>query len=280
MKKYKASNLSDQYFWQENFDDYSRNQAVDYDNKIKKYPFNTYLYDTLLKNILKDTLPKTSLKILDAGGGTGKWTNYFLEQGHNVTILDISKSMLSIAKNNINSKYKSNVTFYNGSIVELPYKNNTFDLVFSDRNPISHCGNKALSHTAIKECFRVLKSDGYFIGSVLNKNRKVAQLIEEMEIDDAIKLYQTGDFTRSKNQITHYYTIDEIKNELKKNHIYDYKLIPTTVFSEFIKNAWLLDEIVLNDLLNLELMANNDPEITNYGVRIHIIAKKGDKNGI
>lgn len=276
MKKNKASNLSNQYFWKENFDDYSIDQAFAYDKKINEYPFNYYLYDTLIKSILNTTLNGTHLNILDAGGGTGKWTKYFLEQGHKVTLLDISKSMLSVAEKNIDEKYKANVEFQNGSIIKLPYKNDTFDLVFSDRNPLSHCGNASSSHAALKECFRVLKNGGIFIGSVLNKNRKIAQLVEEMEIENAINLYKTGDFLRGKDQITHYYTLSEIKNELKTNGISNYKLIPTTAFAEFIKNAWLLDEIVLNDLLTLEKITNNDSEIINYGIRIHIIAKKGE----
>ncbi len=65
-------------------------------------------------------------KVLDIGCGTGNHTARFIERGCKVTGVDLSLSMLEIAK----EKFPSN-TFVHSSVYALPFPEDYFDVVFS-----------------------------------------------------------------------------------------------------------------------------------------------------
>jgi S-adenosylmethionine-dependent methyltransferase len=84
------------------------NKAGDqsFDTLADKFEKNIYgstkgqLRHELLVHHLENqlNLHDRALQVLDAGGGTGIMTEYFLNQGHNVTLSDISIDVLDIAK--------------------------------------------------------------------------------------------------------------------------------------------------------------------------------------
>ena len=98
-------------------------------------------------------------KVLDLGCGTGIYTKIMKRSGAKVYGLDISQSMLDIAKREVKG-----VEFRIGSAYRLPYKPNTFDLVLSAL-VIEHLTDTG---RAFKEVNRVLKKDGTFIFSLHN----------------------------------------------------------------------------------------------------------------
>jgi ubiquinone/menaquinone biosynthesis C-methylase UbiE len=87
----KSSKKSDQYFWKENFETFQELEAVRYHEGVTKYPFSTSLYDRLMEKLLEPIFAVPGrLNILDAGGGTGKWSVYFAKKGHGVTLMDVA----------------------------------------------------------------------------------------------------------------------------------------------------------------------------------------------
>jgi ubiquinone/menaquinone biosynthesis C-methylase UbiE len=276
MSEIKSSRLSNQYFWKENFESFQGEEALKYHYGVTEYPFNLNLYDKLMEKILDPILSvKIPMHILDAGGGTGKWAVYFAQRGHQVTLMDVAVPMLEVAKKVVEVEgLAQKVTIEQGDIVNLPYNDESFDFVFSDRNPISHCGGREDSYKAIGELYRVLKLDGILVGCVLNRMRKVAQMVMELDLDRALRLTNEGNIQRGENEITHYYMLDELKNVLNETGFKDVKIYPTTVFTELLPTAWVLDEIPLEKLLKLEVMARGIHELASYGVRFHFVARK------
>lgn len=276
MSKYSSTNKSNQYVWKENFEEFRDEEALNYHFGVTQYPFNLNLYDKLMEKFLEPIISSPApLQILDAGGGTGKWSVYFAKRGHKVTLMDVALPMLEVAGRVMEEEgLTNNVIVEQGDIVHLHYSDSSFDAVFSDRNPISHCGKKDDSYQAFNELYRVLKPGGYVIGSVLNRMRKVAQMAMELDLDRALRLAEQGDIQRAENEYTHYYMLDELKACLANTGFTNIRIYPTTVFTELIPTAWLLDEIPLAKLLQLELKARELPELASYGVRFHFLARK------
>ena len=89
--------------------------------------------------------------ILEVGSGTGYWLNLLNQVSANVFGLDYSLGMLKQAQ-----KQPATLKLANGSAIQIPHKDNIFDLVYAV-DAIHHFGD----HKAfIAEAFRVLKPGG------------------------------------------------------------------------------------------------------------------------
>ena len=89
--------------------------------------------------------------ILEVGSGTGYWLNLLHPVTANIFGLDYSLGMLKQAQ-----RQPAPLKLANGSAVKIPYKDNTFDLVYVV-DAIHHFGDHK---TFINEAFRVLKPGG------------------------------------------------------------------------------------------------------------------------
>lgn len=91
--------------------------------KLRKYA-HMQQYKTILKHI------KPGMKVLDAGCGEGVLSFMLLEKGAIVTGCDISKPNIAKCKE-YSKKLGENITFLIGDSENLPFENNSFDLVVS-----------------------------------------------------------------------------------------------------------------------------------------------------
>jgi len=185
----------EQKYWDNS---YWQNQLIE-----KKFDFLNLLWIEKYALFL-DTLPKG--KVLDLGCGIGQYTKYFLEKGHEVISADISiKALQELKKSIPHAKIKQL-----DMSKPLPFKNQTFDIVFA--NLSIHYFNKETTEKLLKEIKRILKKDGYFIGSV--NSSKTFQFIR----GTAIKLeenyyYDNGITVRlwDKKQFDTFFTCFHIK---------------------------------------------------------------------
>jgi ubiquinone/menaquinone biosynthesis C-methylase UbiE len=121
--------------------------------------------DFVTRSNLLHSLSNLQIKnILDAGGGTGRWAIFLAEQGYEVTIIDASPDLLEIARQKIEEK-KLSIRIVEGNIEQIPFEENTFDLVFAEGGVISLTPNP---NKMLKEFKRVLKSGGYVWLDYLN----------------------------------------------------------------------------------------------------------------
>jgi ubiquinone/menaquinone biosynthesis C-methylase UbiE len=128
-------------------------------------------------NLLKKRIPFNFFKnknVLDAGCGGGRYSNAIKTLGaKNVTGVDFGELGLRIAKKNY-SKVK-NLKFQKENILNLSFKKNSFDVVFS--NGVIH--HSTSLERGIKEIFRVCKKGGYIwlylysVGGVFWYSRKL-----------------------------------------------------------------------------------------------------------
>ena len=112
---------------------------------------------------------KPGMKILDAGGGPGRYTIDLAKQGYHMTLLDISDKELDVARRKIKQyhvdKFVDSVDL--GSITELPYKDNSFDMVLCLGGPLSHLRTESDRKKAIQELVRVAKPGAKIFMSVM-----------------------------------------------------------------------------------------------------------------
>lgn len=136
--------------------------AQHWDLLASKYPGRVgyYLKTDSLKQAWLETLAEvvgrdTSLKVLDVGTGPGFLALLFAELRHECTGVDFSREMIKIAREEAEKKGVK-CDFRYGDAEELPFENETFDVV----------ANRHLLWTltrpgkAVREWMRVLKPGG------------------------------------------------------------------------------------------------------------------------
>ncbi len=104
---------------------------------------------------LARNLPGPSLKVLDAGCGTGAMGLLFAGMGHEVTGIDLSEGMMAKARGKADAENLS-IELMTGDAEHLPFHGESFDVVVN-RHLVW-----TLPHpeVALKEWHRVLKSGG------------------------------------------------------------------------------------------------------------------------
>jgi len=146
-----------------------------FNRAVKSYDYNSKL-QILSGNILlsKTNMPIQAL-ILDAGCGTGWFSKKFINHGHTVIALDISEKMLKKAQ-----KYNMATDYIQGDIENIPLLNNIVDICWSNLSLQWCC---SLS-TAISELFRVTKSGGIIMFSILVDGSLLEMIDAWKKVDD------------------------------------------------------------------------------------------------
>ena len=145
----KSNDLNRMYFF-ENF-------ADEFDQKVNLYDTKKRV-DVVFNDLLSDIELKNKIT-LDAGCGTGWFSQAACIRGADVYSMDLGEGLLSKVKEKCGSK-----TIV-GSILNIPFNDNYFDIIIS---------SEVLEHTpdpilAIKELYRVLKPNGICIITTPNK---------------------------------------------------------------------------------------------------------------
>jgi len=161
-----------------------------YDRKSKTYAseFDTLffkVYDAVTWKYLEPYIPtKPEALVLDAGGGTGRWSIQMAKKGCKVVLVDISQGMLEVARENSEKEgLQDRVVIQKGDITKLDYPTETFDLVLCEHalflfpNP----------DVVVKELVRVLKRNCPIIISAGNSYVAVLRDIPD-KMDEAINL--------------------------------------------------------------------------------------------
>jgi ubiquinone/menaquinone biosynthesis C-methylase UbiE len=117
---------------------------------------------------IKQELPKPdkALKLLDLGGGTGKYSLLLSKLGYNVTLADISNESLKVAQEKF-KKENVSVSIINISGEELSFEDDYFDIIIMLGGVINYTPSY---NKLLKECKRVLKQKGILYFDFINNN--------------------------------------------------------------------------------------------------------------
>lgn len=131
--------------------------AAAFDSKMNMYDTNKRL--KVFFEELLSTEEIKGKKLLDAGCGTGWFSKVASDHGALVTSMDLGENLLAeVAK-------KCDTTRVIGSILEIPFESNAFDVVVSSE-VIEHTPDP---YKALHEIYRVLKPGGIMVLSTPNR---------------------------------------------------------------------------------------------------------------
>ncbi len=129
----------------------------------------------LTKEIVNEEQITSDSVILDAGCGTGQTAAYLYNQfGANITGLEINRTMLNKAKSRF-ATHQLPIQLVEGSVEEIPFSDNTFDLIICESVLAFTKKDQALS-----EFYRVLKTGGKLIANEMTINSPLNS--EEKEV--------------------------------------------------------------------------------------------------
>lgn len=113
--------------------------------------------------LTKDFFLEKDIKdILIPGIGYGRNAKVFLDNGINVTGIEISKTAIELAREN-----GIDINIYHGSAADMPFDNKVYDGIFS--YGLIHLLDKTEREKLIKECYNSLKPNGYMIFTTVSK---------------------------------------------------------------------------------------------------------------
>lgn len=132
--------------------------------------------------------------VLDAGCGSGYTTNYFSQFTKEINGIDISKEDIEEARNMYNAR---NLFFKVGSVEQIPFKDSTFDVVYSHW-VIEHLKKP---QKIIDEAYRVLKPRGIFILWVQNVKNIMGFLTKIISLSLKVQVLK---ILLQRNEVSHH----------------------------------------------------------------------------
>ena len=132
-------------------------------------------------------LEKKAKEILIPGIGYGRNAKIFLDNGINVTGIEISKTAIELARQN-----DLDIDIFHGSVTDMPFDNKLYDGIFC--YALIHLLNKQEREKLIQDCYNQLKPNCYMIFTTISKEApmfgKGKQLGEDyFEIMEGLRMF-------------------------------------------------------------------------------------------
>jgi len=234
--------------------------------------------DDITWHFMLKYLPKDrSVRILDAGGGDGYWTERLIALGyHNIVLSDLSQGMLEQAKKKLAKVTTDHdIAFAKSDIADMKeFQSCLFDYVFSQYDAVSYCLEP---WSAMKELARVAKPQSYVIVSLDTKFRRVSELIEAGLVDEAEKLLTTSisyDFDWPQYNLTW----EELAGYFEAACLEVVEVVGAPVFMHQVKAETLekleKDAETRQRLLKMELDHCTNRSLVNFAGHLQMVGRK------
>lgn len=263
---------------------YYGEKSSGYDNALDIMYFK--IYDAITWKYLEPYIPSSSdALILDACGGTGRWSLRMAKKGCRVILLDISEAMLNIAKEKVEKEgLQHRIIIEKGDIRKLKYADETFDMILCEHTLFLFDE----PDVAVKEIARVLKKGAPLVISAQNLYVQLLMHLPCTEIPTSEKLEEVLDvllrrkydaMTKNGKVKIYTWTPDEFHNLLERNGFNVQKIVgkgmtmPLRITHElYMKKEY--SEDLLNKILQLELALCEKPDALALAAHLQAIAYK------
>lgn len=143
-----------------------------------------------------------SIRILDAGGGAGRYTVWLAERGYEVEHCDLSAEQVRIAREKVAERgLETRVTCQQADLRDLPFEEDAFDAVCCLGGPLSHVVDEAEREQAMVELRRVATPDSPAFVSVIGRFAMLRDVLK-FNLDDEHGLLapiaEDGDYTAER----------------------------------------------------------------------------------
>lgn len=139
--------------------------------------------------LTKDFFIRHSVKnILIPGIGYGRNAQIFIDNGIDVTGIEISKTAIEMALKH----YGADMKIYHGSVTDMPFDNNFYDGIFC--YALIHLFEKNEREKLIRDCYHQLSKGGYMVFTTITKEASIYATGEfiskdRYEVFDGIKMF-------------------------------------------------------------------------------------------
>ena len=174
---------------------------------------------------LTDRLPKSG-RVLDAGGGPGRYTCWLAARGYGVEHCDLSAEQVRIAREKVGDRSLGHrATCQQADVRDLPFEDASFDAVCCLGGALSHVLDAAERQRAIRELRRVAKPDAPVFVSVIGRLSSIHFGLKTGERFGMLDhIAETGDYTQEAVEELadgegwaecHFFRADEFEVELE-----------------------------------------------------------------
>jgi len=238
---------------------------------------------------------KPGMRILDAGGGPGRYTLEFAKMGCHVTLADIAEKELDFAREQIRenglNEFVDSVDC--ASITKLPYKANSFDAVFCVGGPLSHVRTAKERASAVNELIRVAKSGAPIFISVMGRPAVLNLLAKDWKDYLAEYNYKTDDDFWTENKrlayegddlwfvgcsYAHFFWPTELRELVMKTNKVDFLHMIGLEWSrqnckqEF--NEFMADESRRKEWMKIHYDLSEHPDMVSLSPHVMIVVRK------
>jgi ubiquinone/menaquinone biosynthesis C-methylase UbiE len=252
-----------------------RKTASQYDKEYEN-PYFQEVYDKITWHYVKPYLPKTGT-ILDAGGGTGKWSVPIARKGLKVILCDLSKDMLKVAEQKIKQEeLQDSVFLVQGDICHIPFLSDSFKFALAEGDPISYCSSPK---NAVRELSRVLKQNCFVAAGVDSLFSFLRRMLnsEQVNLNEVLKVFREKRiYARDWGFDCWAFTPKDLRRLFTK---YGFKIIKILgkpiMFAGRPETDFIFqDDEKTRKLLEIELKFCANPDIAGYGGHLHVVARK------
>lgn len=179
-------------FWEKAFDD-----------KQEMWGMNPAQSAKLTKNFF---IENTVKNILIPGIGYGRNAQPFIENGINVSGIEISKTAIELAKKN----YGTGITIFHGSVTKMPYDDDKYDGIFC--YALIHLLDSEERKKLIQDCYNQLSDNGLMVFTAITKNATQY---------GRGKLISKDRYEIHKGATIFYYDNESVKTEFEKYGLFE-----------------------------------------------------------
>lgn len=194
------------------------------------------------KEIISRYLKSDQMEIADIGGATGSFSYWLAGLGHNVHLLDSTKSHIEQAKENGKKCNLSLSSLICGDARQTPYLDNQFDLVL-EMGPLYHLQDRQDRLKCLFEARRILKDEGVIICETISRYANLFEGFQNDLIDDECFLgILNENLSNGKHSpadtpyftTAFFHTSESIAEELKQAGFYDIKIVAVEGFANIL----------------------------------------------
>ena len=176
---------------------------------------------------LEDHLPPSG-RVLDAGGGAGRYSIWLAERGYDVTLVDLSAGQLAVARERIRERgLEDRVALSQGSITDLGLARDAFDATVCLGGPLSHVIDEGDRARAVRELRRGTVPDGpVFVSAMGLLGTVQLYLLTGYQLEALPDLLEHGDYDsdllgeygyENAFTATHFFRREELRSLLADN---------------------------------------------------------------
>lgn len=170
----------------------------------------------ITKRYLDENISGKNLEIFDIGGGPGRYSIYLAEKGHRVSLLDLSKRNIEVAKEKSVERNIKLEAYIHGNALELGGYDQRYDVVLL-MGPLYHLINESDRKAAIRGALRLLKPNGIIVASFISNYAPIQDYLKGVHpiesVDELLGYLTDGENQEEKGFTTAYFTdYKEAKN--------------------------------------------------------------------